>query len=66
MLLEPHTRRPHDSNKGSRVHMLGIRCTNDEMTQITKLANKLKMTKSALVMSYFNAHKKYLKENETK
>lgn len=58
--------RQFDIREGVRDYTLGVRLTAKEHTYIEKLAKKMGSTKSAVVMEYFNAYKKYLKETESK
>ena len=66
--MEPKEKknRQFDIREGTRDYTLGVRLTTKEHAYIAKLAKKHDSSKSAMVMQYFNAHKKCLKETETK
>ena len=56
--------RQFDIREGRRNYALSVRLTKKEHIYIEKLAKKSGVTKSAIVMEYFNAYKKHLKETE--
>lgn len=58
--------RQFDIREGRRDFALGIRVTKKERLYIQKMAKKAGISQSAVVMEYFNAYKKILKETETK
>ena len=60
MAIDIQQKRDFDPNEGVRKHVLGIRCTEGEMSYIIKAAKRPKISRAAVVMKYFNEHRKSL------
>lgn len=60
MAIEVRGKREFDAKEGPRSHVIAVRCNKGERAYIDKQAKKLKISRSAVVMQYFNEHRKTL------
>ncbi len=60
MEIQIRGKREYDTKEGPRSYVIAVRCNKGERAYIDKQAKKLKISRSAVVMQYFNEHRKTL------
>ena len=60
MEIQIRGKREYDVKEGPRNYVIAVRCTKGERVYIDKQSKKLKMSRSGVVMHYFNEYRKTL------
>lgn len=65
MAVKYGPKRSYDIREGTRDYQLCIRLNKNELAYVEKMAKKLQISRTALIVDHLNAHRKRLGKKES-